>query len=122
VLLILRPLASSAAKGYQGQSPWLVSLAAYEHRLIALFEKSTVEDKLAAIRAQTVSSVFYLPAGGALESEHIAVLDDLHTIPLATFTAEASREKLFTLRQMGFYLFLMKLSIHFCRFQENIAR
>lgn len=30
--------------------------------------------------------------------------------------------KLVTLSQQGFYMFLLKLSIHFCRFQENIAR
>jgi hypothetical protein len=30
VLLILRPLATSRTKGYQGQSPWLVSVIAAE--------------------------------------------------------------------------------------------
>ena len=31
-------------------------------------------------------------------------------------------EKLFTLNQMGFYLFVLKLSIHFCRFQDGVIR
>jgi hypothetical protein len=100
----------------------LIDLGAYEARLIALLDKQIVQDKLAAIRRQTVTSIFYLPAGGSLASEHIALLDDLHTIPLKAFLSETEREKLFTLGQMGFYLFIMKLSIHFCRFQEDIAR
>ena len=100
----------------------LVNLAAYERQLKTQMSANVVEDKIDAIRSQTVSSIFYLPAGGNLHSEHIAILDDLHTIPLSTFEVEAGREKLFTLGQMGFYLFLMKLSIHFCRFQESIVR
>jgi hypothetical protein len=100
----------------------LVKLSAYEERLKWRIDDQVIANKLDAIRAQHVSSIFYLPAGGQLESEHIAILDDLHTIPLEVFTAETKREKLFTLGQMGFYLFLMKLSIHFCRFQENIIR
>lgn len=100
----------------------LVRLEAYEKRLAEIVDRGALENKLTAIRKQTISSLFYLPAGATLTSEHIAILDDLHTIPLATFLTEANRAKLFTLGQMGFYLFLMKLSIHFCRFQEGIDR
>jgi hypothetical protein len=100
----------------------LVRLEAYIKRLADAVDQKVLDNKLTAIRKQTVSSLFYLPAGAELTAEHIAILDDLHTIPLATFLSEASRAKLFTLGQMGFYLFLMKLSIHFCRFQEGIDR
>ena len=52
-----------------------------------------------AIRKQLVTSL-------SLDSDHIAILDDLHNIPLRKFFAEmASLRKLFTLGQMGFYLF-----------------
>jgi hypothetical protein len=53
--------------------------------------------------------------------DHIALLDDLHTLPLGMFQ-KADRPKLFTLSQVGFYLFVVKLSIHFCRFSEGISR
>ena len=52
-----------------------------------------------AIRKQLVTSL-------SLDSDHIAILHDLHNIPLRKFFAEmASLRKLFTLGQMGFYLF-----------------
>ena len=81
-----------------------------------------IDSKVATIRKQRVTSLFYLPQGGGLDADHIAPLDDLHSIPLEGFLREAERTKLFTLGQMGFYLFLFKLSIHFCRFQEGVVR
>jgi hypothetical protein len=75
-----------------------------------------------AIRKQRITSLFYLPKGGQLDEDHIALLDDLHNVPLATFEASTSRSKLFTLSQMGAYLFLLKISIHFCRFSEDLSR
>ena len=34
----------------------------------------------------------------------------------------STKERLFVLNQFGFYLFLIKLSIHFTRFQEDVNR
>ena len=84
--------------------------------------REQIDNKVASIRKQLVSSLFYLPQGGGLDADYIAVLDDLHNIPLQRFMQESEKVKLFTLGQMGFYLFLFKLSIHFCPFQEGIAR
>ena len=64
--------------------------------------------------------MFYLPADDPLSTEYVALLDDLHSMPV-----EALREvsdKLFTLSMAGFYLYVFKLSVHFCRLQENIDR
>jgi len=83
---------------------------------------ANVENKLAAIREQKVTSLFYLPPGGRLDGEYIAVLDDIHSLPYSAFATRGGREKLFTLSQVGFYLFLFKLSVHFCRFHENVPR
>lgn len=85
-------------------------------------DNNQVNNKVDAIRRQCVTSLFFLPSGGGLDRDYIAILDDLHNVPLATFLKEQDRKKLFTLNQMGFYLFLLKLSIHFCRFQEGIGR
>lgn len=81
-----------------------------------------IDAKIDAIRKQHVTSLFFLPKGAGLDADHMAILDDLHSIPLNSFREEIGRVKLFTLGQMGFYLFLLKLSIHFCRFQEGISR
>jgi hypothetical protein len=91
-------------------------------RNVEALKPEQIDSKLYAIRKQRVSSLFFLPRGHALEGDYVAVLDDLHSIPLEVFSKEAKRTKLFTLGQMGFYLFLMKLSIHFCRFQEGLVR
>lgn len=85
-------------------------------------DSNKVSSKISSIKLQKVTSLFYLPKGGCLESDHIAVLDDLHTLPVQLFCNKPDREKQFTLSQAGFYLFLFKLSIHFCRFHENVFR
>lgn len=102
----------------------LISLQGFAELLqtSSSLKREQIDSKIASIRRQCVTSLFYLPQGGGLDADYIAILDDLHNIPLQTFLNEAERAKLFTLGQMGFYLFLLKLSIHFCRFQEGIAR
>ncbi len=84
--------------------------------------QQSIDEKLKAIREQRITSLFYLPKGYALEDEYIALLDDVHNIPYAVFSNQLNKTKLFTLSQVGFYLFLFKLSVHFCRFHENITR
>lgn len=81
-----------------------------------------VNDKLVAIKEQKITSLFYLPKGEGLDEDYIALLDDLHTIPYQVFNVQEGRRKIFTLSQVGFYLFLLKLSVHFCRFHEEIHR
>ncbi len=81
-----------------------------------------ISSKISSIKQQKITSLFYLPKGGCLNSDYIAVLDDLHTIPAHYFYKKTDRKKEFTLSQAGFYLFLLKLSIHFCRFHENVFR
>ncbi len=81
-----------------------------------------IGSRFQAIREQRVTTMFYLPKGGALDDEHVALLDDLHSIPAYAFERVTDRKKLFTLTMVGFYLFLLKLSVHFCRFHEEVAR
>jgi hypothetical protein len=77
---------------------------------------------LDAIRKQLITSLFYLPKGGQLPSDALAVLDDVHSMPLRAFSEASERRKLVELNQLGFYLFVLKLSIHLCRFAEGISR
>lgn len=101
----------------------LIPLWIYENRLASSsIAAEKVAAKIDAIKQQKITSIFYLPKGGALESDHIALLDDLHTVPSGSFHEKTSKEKFFTLSQAGFYLFIFKLSIHFCRFHENLPR
>lgn len=101
----------------------MVALARYRQRLArAGVSEDRIESMLRQIKAQEVTSVFYLPAGGNLEEDHIVPLDDVHSIPIGYWAKTEGRKKLFTLSQVGFYLFLMKLSIHFCRMHEAYDR
>jgi hypothetical protein len=100
----------------------LITMQRFKERLSAAgLAVDQVEGKLSAIKKQHVTSVFYLPTGANLAEDHIALLDDLHPVPLEMFL-NADQPKLFTLSQVGFYLFIIKLSIHFCRFSEGIHR
>ncbi|MCB1467633.1 MAG: hypothetical protein KDK08_10935 [Rhizobiaceae bacterium] len=83
-------------------------------------DSEKVASRLLDIKAQRVTSMFYLPADGLLDEDHVALLDDLHSMPVEFHRKTA--EKLFTLSMAGFYLFVFKLSVHFCRLQEQVNR
>lgn len=73
------------------------------------------------IRRQYVTSMFYLPEIAGVMEEGIILLDDIHHHPLDEFV-KAEGELVFRLNQYAFYVLLLKLSIHFCRFQEGVRR
>ena len=81
-----------------------------------------IEQKINSIIAQKTSNIFYLPASGALEDDYIIRLDELHSMPFSAHRESPDRQKLFTLSNTGFYMLVLKLSVHFCRFQEKINR
>lgn len=83
-------------------------------------DSEKVASRLTAIKTQTVTNMFYLPADGLLDEDYVALLDDLHSMPLEIHRKTA--EKQFTLSMAGFYLFIFKLSVHFCRMHENVNR
>ena len=96
------------------------------HKIIELEQKGidekSIASKVNSIKEQKITDIFYLPKGGRLQEEYIAVLNDVHTLPLQAFGQDIEKEKLYTLSQEGFWVFLIKLSIHFCRFHENVPR
>lgn len=101
----------------------LVKLDRYTALLTEIgIDADKIASKVAAIKEQKVTTVFYLPKGAQLDAEYIALLDDVHTMPFAYFSGIADKKKIFTLGQVGFYLFLLKLSVHFCRFNEQVDR
>lgn len=101
----------------------LVKLAVFKALLNASgIGADRVDDKIAAIKAQKTSNIFYLPAGGVLEEDYIVRFDEAHNMPVAAHTASSDREKLFTLSNTGFYMLVFKLSVHFCRLQEKVNR
>lgn len=101
----------------------IIKLNKYLNKLAAAgLTQQQIDNKVVAIKEQRVSTLFYLPKGAKLDDEYIALLSDVHTVPKHVFETRNDRQKLFTLSQVGFYLFVFKLSVHFCRFQEDVAR
>lgn len=101
----------------------LVKLAAYETLLRARgIDEQKVDAKLASIRAQKTTNMFFLPRGGPLAEDHVVRLDDAHSMPVAAHVKAKDREKLFTLSNTGFYMLVLKLSVHFCRLHEKVNR
>jgi len=55
-----------------------------------------------------------------LQDDSIVFLDRVNNYPLGEMSVEdVKRKKLFVLSNYGLYIFLIKLSIHFTRIQEN---
>jgi hypothetical protein len=101
----------------------LIRLSAYAKRLKdAEKTDEQIENILRDIRRQTLTYAFYLPPKFGIIEESLILLDNIHSHPLRDFTSRADRTKLFTLSQYAFYILLIKLSIHFSRFQEGVAR
>jgi hypothetical protein len=100
----------------------LIALPKYE----ALLKQARVPDgklqqKLETIKQQKVTAIFYLPPPHSNQPEYIVPLDDVHSHPLANFSA-TGRSRIFRLNQYAFYIFLFKLSIHLTRFKEEVHR
>ncbi|MCM2399777.1 hypothetical protein NBH20_01300 [Rhizobium sp. S153] len=81
-----------------------------------------VDAKIKAIKSQEVTSLFYLPQGASLSEDYVVNLDDVHSMPFDAFNTGSTKAKHFTLSMAGFYMFVFKLSIHFCRLHENVDR
>ena len=98
----------------------IVRLSAIEDRFRDhKLPETAVRGRVDAIKSQSVTNIFYLPTGEALEEDYVALFDDLHSMPV---TAYEKGRKLFTLSMAGFYLFAFKLSVHFCRLHERVDR
>lgn len=101
----------------------LVKLAVYEAKLRESgIAPDRITAKMGAIREQRTTNIFFIPAGGPLEEDSMIRFDEAHSMPVAAHVASGERAKLFTLSNTGFYLLVLKLSVHFCRLQEKVNR
>ncbi len=84
-------------------------------------DKVSIDGVVDSIRRQRVTDLFYLPAKGVEFPESIVPLDDIRPESVHDFHARQPA-RLFSLNQYGWYIFLIKLSIHFTRLQEGVQR
>lgn len=84
--------------------------------------KEAVDNKIRSIKSQEVTQFIYLPHQGVLEEDCVIWLCNTHSIPMSMYDKSENKSLMFRLNNVGFYMLLFKLSIHFCRFQEKIHR
>ena len=100
----------------------LISLGNYE-RMIVRSGKTVPPSLFDEIRAQKVTSMFFLPKNDATGEDGIAMLDRANNCDLRVLNpADVPGQRLFTLSDYGFYLFLYKLSLHLTRIREGVPR
>lgn len=99
----------------------LIKLEKLETLLRYKKQDNEVNSIIENIKSQKNTSFIYFPENTAIQvPESVVYLNDLHSMPIGDFSNQA--RKIITLTQQGFYLFILKLSIHFSRFQEGITR
>ena len=96
-------------------------------RLIGLLQHhgvlaAEIDDKLRTIRRQEISNIFYFPKSGTLDDEYVVFFDNVQSQLPTTFIGNTRKQRIFSLNQAGFWYFLLKLSIHFCRANEGVVR
>lgn len=85
------------------------------------------------LKNNKITSLFYLPEyrveGKEIISESLIRFDDTSSIPCHIINEKYDKsykqdngDRLFSFSDYGFYLFLFKLSIHYCRIREGVFR
>lgn len=103
----------------------IFNLEKYKALLIKSSGKSTqqVESHIEDIKKQKVTQIFYLPKYGETLDESLVFLDRINNINNTSIDRESLKDKrIFTLSNLGFYLFLFKLSVHLMRIREGVDR
>lgn len=87
------------------------------------FPKEKIDNHVAAIKAQVVSQILYLPTAILWGNDSIVLFDRIISMPLTKENIEECiKSRSFSLSNYGFYLLLLKLSYHFTRIQEKVDR
>ncbi len=79
-----------------------------------------IEDKAKAARLQRLTNVVYLPAAGDIE-ESFVLLDKIQSIPISLLP-NLQEARTAVLSQAGQWMLVTKLSMHFSRQLERVAR
>jgi len=94
-----------------------------------LREKNIPEERIRSfeteVKRQRITNLFYLPPYIEEGPDYITPLDQLFWLPsvdLNTRLDHIDEDKIKSLAPFGFYLFIFKLSYHFCRLPEEADR
>lgn len=94
-----------------------------DHVETKMYKMDAINDHIQNVVKQLNTQILYLPKGCGLENDSIVFLDRINNCPIEELNKCGEEScKLFSLSNYGFYVFLIKLSIHFNRIQEGIDR
>ncbi len=99
----------------------LISLSNYREILIRSgASEAKISQQFETIRSQKISNIMYFPGVEGYSESCIALLDNVYSLPRNKVSVSRIPDLVFRLNMYGFYLFVIKLSIHFTRFQEGL--
>ncbi|MEZ5919206.1 MAG: hypothetical protein R3D66_04670 [Alphaproteobacteria bacterium] len=85
-------------------------------------DKEKISQHINAIQNQRATSFFYLPKQSCL-NECFVRMDMMFSMPASIYSIEKlCNNRLFVLSNLGHYVLLFKLSVHFSRVQEALKR
>ncbi len=102
----------------------IVKLEDYINKVLNRTSKTEDEKKshINSIKKQEISQMFYLPEG-KIDYEGLVFFDTINSCQNKLLNRDnLNTKRIFSLSQYGHYLFLFKLSIHFCRISEKVER
>jgi hypothetical protein len=88
-------------------------------------DEQELERMKKSVKSQTISNILYLPPNLLGGKDYICHLDKAFWFPteeLNSYLPEIAQNRIASLDYFGYYLFLVKLSYHFCRLPEEKQR
>lgn len=86
------------------------------------FPEDKVSNYISSLKKQQITNAFYLPKSNNLD-EAVVFFDYTNSFDIHFINRDSLKEKrLVSLSNYGFYILLIKLSIHFTRVQEKVQR
>lgn len=103
----------------------MAPLLELEQYLEEMPNEPSLDEIIKSIKAQSTSNIFYLPPNPLNGKEYICHLDKAFWFPadeLNSYLSDIEQTRIASLDYFGYYLFLVKLSYHFCRLPEEKQR
>jgi hypothetical protein len=101
----------------------LINLSEYVSDLRSSLSSAKVETIIKNIKSQQYSNIFFLPKNiYDYNQEYIVFLDQVSWLPIEyvkKIEIHKDKDRIASLHLLGFYLFVLKLSYHFCRLPED---
>lgn len=103
----------------------IIKLSNYKRMLLVNFhiDVKRINSHIEDLKRQYISHFFFLPEGFGLPYDGIVMLDRINNCDRDQIDKYfLDKNRMFILSNYGFYILLLKISIHFTRIRENIDR